>query len=203
MEMHADDLAGLMDALNISSAHIAGISYGSEVSMMFALKYPQKTITLTVIDGVSHLEPLLRAQTYPWLMAAERKDAELLLRTSYHMNFSEDWIRKNQAYIDSSIERYVEMDMASFVELMRCFYKLDITERLSEIKIPTLVMVGEQDLIKGRRYSEIIAGKISGSEFVLVPGCGHALCLEKANELNTLLLGFVIKHSNAKKEVKK
>lgn len=202
MEMHADDLAALMDALEIPSAHIAGISYGSEVSMMFALKYPSRADSLIIIDGVSQINALLRAQTYPWLLAAERQDAELLLRTSYHMNFSEEWIKANQSYIEGSIERYKEMDMASFTELMHCFYDLDITARLPEISLPTLVVVGEKDLIKGRKYSEIIVEKIAGSEFVIVPGSGHALCLEKPNELNTLLIGFIYKNSKIEKEVK-
>ena len=40
MEQHADDLASLLDALHIQKAHIGGISYGSEVSMVFALRHP-------------------------------------------------------------------------------------------------------------------------------------------------------------------
>jgi 3-oxoadipate enol-lactonase len=57
------------------------------------------------------------------------------------------------------------------------------------------VIAGEQDLIKGCEYAEIIAAQIPGSELVLVPGSGHALCLEKPDVLNTLLLGFVTKNA--------
>ncbi|MFO7631158.1 MAG: hypothetical protein R6W76_01395, partial [Caldilinea sp.] len=46
--------------------------------------------SLTVIDGVSQIDPLLRGQTYPWLLAAEKQDPEMLFQTSYHMNFSEE-----------------------------------------------------------------------------------------------------------------
>ncbi len=196
MEQHADDLASLLDFLSIDQAHIGGISYGAEISMMFALNHPEKTQSLIVIDGVSEIHPLLRAQTMPWLIAAQRNDPELLLKTSYHMNYGEDWIIANQAFIDSSVERYAALDMGSFVRLMESFYALDITTRLNEISAPTLVIAGEQDLIKGREYAEIIAKEISGSELVLVPRSGHALCLDKPAELNTLLLGFVLKHSN-------
>ena len=185
MEEHADDLAGLLEALEIDKAHIAGISYGAEVSMMFALRYPEKTRSLIVIDGVSEIHPLLRAQTYPWLMAAERHDAELLLNTSYHMNFAEDWIRANQAFIDTSVDRYALLDMDALVRLMKAFYALDMTAELSRIQAPTLVIAGEEDLIKGREYAEIIAAQISNSELVIVPGAGHALCLEKPAILNT------------------
>lgn len=194
MELHADDLAALLKALGIPAAHIAGISYGAEISMVFALKYPGKTKSLIVIDGVSEIHPLLRAQTYPWLLAAERDDPELLLRTSYHMNFAEKWIKANQAFIESSVERYAQIDMKAFVHLMNSFYQLDITDKLHKIDIPTLVIAGEEDLIKGREYAKIISKNIPDNEFVLVPGSGHALCIEKPAVLNTLLLGFVTKN---------
>jgi len=195
MEQHADDLAGLLSALSIEKAHIGGISYGAEISMVFAIKYPQLTQSLIVIDGVSEIHPLLHAQTYPWLMAAERKDAELLLRSSFHMNFAEIWIKSNQAFIEASVDRYQALDMQALVRLMRAFYDLDITDQLKQIEAPTLVIAGEEDIIKGREYAKIIAGEIPNSEFVMVPGSGHALCLEKPAILNTLLLGFVIKHN--------
>ncbi|MFN2302990.1 MAG: alpha/beta fold hydrolase [Anaerolineales bacterium] len=195
MEQHADDLAGLLNALDIEKAHIGGISYGAEISMMFAIKYPKMTRSLIVIDGVSEIHPLLHAQTYPWLMAAERDDAELLLRSSYHMNFAEDWIMANQAFIEGSVERYQALDMEAFTRLMLAFYDLDITEKLNLIQAPTLVIAGDKDIIKGREYAKIISDKISNSEFVMVPDSGHALCLEKPAILNTLLLGFVVKNS--------
>lgn len=195
MEEHADDLAGLLDALGIERAHIAGISYGAEISMMFALRFPGKTQSLIIIDGVSEIHPLLKAQTYPWLMAAERHDPELLLKTSYHMNYAEEWIRDHQAAIDASVERYALLDMDALARLMKAFYVLDFTAELPKIKAPTLVIAGEKDLIKGREYAEIIAAQIPNCELVIIPGAGHALCLEKPAALNTLLLGFVTKNT--------
>jgi 3-oxoadipate enol-lactonase len=194
MHMHADDLAGLLDGLDIDKAHIAGISYGAEISMVFALSYPHRTKSLIVIDGVSEIHPLLKAQTFPWLMAAERDDPELLLKTSYHMNFAEEWIRANQSFINASVDRYAQLDMKALTWLMKAFYALDITDQLSKITAPTLVVAGEEDLIKGREYAKIIADHISSSELVMVPGSGHALCLEKPAILNTLLLGFITKN---------
>lgn len=194
MEEHADDLAGLLEALQIKKAHIGGISYGSEISMVFAIKYPEMTKSLIVIDGVSQIDPLLKAQTLPWLMAAERNDPEWLLRTSVHLNFSEAWIASHQAYIDASVVRYAELDMVALTELMKAFYSLDITDKLSTISAPTIVIVGEDDLIKGRHYSQIIVNNIQTAEYVVVPGSGHALCLDKPDTLNTLLIGFVQKN---------
>lgn len=194
MELHADDLAALLKSLDIPKAHIAGISYGAEISMAFAIRYPELTKSLIVIDGVSEIHPLLRAQTYPWLIAAQRNDPKLLLETSYHMNFSEEWIKANQIFIDGSVDRFAQLDLEAFSRLMEAFFQIDLTEELSKISAPTLVIVGEKDLIKGREYSEIITREIPKSEFVLVPSAGHALSLEKPALLNTLMLGFVTKN---------
>ncbi len=195
MEMHADDLAGLLDELDIERAHIAGISYGAEISMVFALNHPERTQSLIVIDGVSQIDPLLRAQTYPWLAAAQNNDPAMLFHTSYHMNFSEDWIRQNQAFLEGSVETYADIRMESFTELMEAFYRLEITDQLRQIKAPSLIIVGEEDLIKGRKYSDILHMYIPNSEYIIVPGSGHALCLEKPGELNSLLIGFATKNS--------
>jgi len=195
MEQHAEDLAGLLEALGIKKAHIGGISYGAEISMVFALNFPHKTQSLIVIDGVSEIHPLLEAQTMPWLIAAERDDPELLLKTSYHLNFAESWIIKNQAFIDNSLDRFAAIDMESFKFLMRAFFELNFTDQLSKLGIPVLVIAGELDLIKGREYAKIICDQISNCEFAMVPGSGHALCLEKPALLNTLLIGFVLKNA--------
>jgi 3-oxoadipate enol-lactonase len=195
MEEHADDLAALLDALHIPQAHIGGISYGSEISMMFALKYPQKTKSLIVIDGVSEVRPLLRAQTYPWQLAAEKNDAELLYWTSLPLNFSAEYVAAVQSGAAEAIKSFSKIDMKSFVKLMKAFYNLNITEALSNITCPTLIVVGAEDRIKGMEYASLIAGRIKGSEYVVVPGAGHALCLDKPDPLNSLLIGFVLKNS--------
>jgi 3-oxoadipate enol-lactonase len=194
MEQHADDLAALLEGLGIAQAHIGGISYGSEISMVFALRYPEKTKSLIVIDGVSEIKPMLAAQTFPWQLAAERGDPEMLYWTSVHLNFSADYVAKTRHSAEEMIKRYGALDMASFVELMKSFYALDNTSELPKISCPTLVVVGEDDLIKGKEYARIIANQIPGAEYVVIPGSGHALCLDKPDPLNTLLIGFVLKN---------
>jgi 3-oxoadipate enol-lactonase len=70
MELHADDLAGLLTALEIEKAHIAGISYGGEVAQAFVLKYPQRVESLMLADTVSEVRPALHIIVQSWLEAA-------------------------------------------------------------------------------------------------------------------------------------
>lgn len=191
MEQHADDLAALMSALNIPKAHIAGISYGGEISMVFALKYPQMIKSLIISSAVSHSEPVLRGLVDAWSAAAHANDPQLLYQVTYPLNFSSAYIASNRIALEKAAARYSQLDMAAVLELFDCFQRLDITADLKRIQVPTLVMVGEEDILKPRYYSEIIAREIKGAQLVVVPGSGHALCLEKPTLFNSLVLGFV------------
>lgn len=100
MELHADDLAALLDALSIEKAHIGGISYGAELSMAFAIKYPARTRSLILSSAVSHSDPVLEGLIGGWISAARMKDSQLLYQVSYPLNFSDRYIAANRAAIE-------------------------------------------------------------------------------------------------------
>ncbi|MBP7689002.1 MAG: alpha/beta fold hydrolase [Thermoflexales bacterium] len=195
MEQHADDLAALLDALHIERAHIAGISYGGEISLIFGYKYPQRTLSVITSSAVSQVDPLLRGVIESWTAAARAKDPELFFQITYPTNFSEAWIAANQAALDGARVRYRILDFDAVLELLLSFSRLNITSELKHITAPTLVIVGEQDILKPRKYAEIIAREVPKSEFVVVPNSGHAVCWEQAGVFNTLLLGFLAKNA--------
>jgi len=191
MELHADDLSALLDALNIPSAHLAGISYGAEVSMTFALKYPQRVRSLFLSSAVSESDSVLRDFIELWSEAARSRDPQRLFEVSHRMNFSDAYIVANLPAIEAAASRYAQLDMDAVLELLDCFKRLDVTKDLHRITAPTLVLVGEKDTLKPRKYSERIAREIPGADLVVVPGAGHAVCLEKAALFNAILLGFL------------
>jgi 3-oxoadipate enol-lactonase len=56
------------------------------------------------------------------------------------------------------------------------------------------VLVGELDILKPRKYAEIIAAEITGAELVIIPHAGHAVCMEQPAAFNSAVVGFVLKH---------
>ncbi|MGD8736563.1 MAG: alpha/beta hydrolase [Anaerolineae bacterium] len=195
MDLHADDLAALLDALEIERAHIGGTSYGAEISMVFAHKYPQRTQSLIVTAAVSQLDPLLKGLTDIWIAAARARDPEWLFKVVYPVTFSEDWIAANQATLDQARQRYESLDFDALLELFLCFSRLDITADLSKIGASTLLVAGELDALKPRKYSDIIAREIPDVEYALIPKAGHAAMWERAGVFNSLILGFMAKQS--------
>jgi len=75
-----------------------------------------------------------------------------------------------------------------------------VTDRLSGIRVPTLVISAAEDILKPPSYGQIIHEMILGSRFVVVPGAGHALFLEKAGEFNHLVSDFIQSNSMQSEE---
>lgn len=194
MELHADDLAALLDALGVERAHVGGISYGGEVAMTFALRYPDRVQSLVLSSTVSHSEPALRLVIEGWMRAAALHDPDLFFEVTVTDNFSEAWIAANQPTLDLARQRYATLDFDAVIRLCECFLAYDIRESLGQIAAPALVMVGEHDRLKHRDYAEIIVAGIPGAELVLIPHAGHAACWERPGEFNTAILGFLAKH---------
>lgn len=194
MDLHVEDLAELLTSLGIEKAHIGGISYGGEISMLFALKYPQRTRSLIVSSAVSQIDPMLVAMGALWSSALRDRNADALFEASLPLNFSESWLKANANILEATRSRYHQMDLPAAERLMLAFSQIDFTARLHNITAPTLVIVGELDILKPRKYAEIIAGQIPGAELVIIPHAGHAVCLEQPAAFNSAVLGFVLKH---------
>jgi 3-oxoadipate enol-lactonase len=194
MELHADDLAALLDALGVERAHIGGTSYGAEVSLAFALKYPQRTLSLIVTSASSQVDPLLRSMGEGWLAAARAHDPDRLWREVFPLTFSEPWIALNRQALETARERYRELDFDALAEMLQAFLAMDLTAQLHRIAAPTLVVIGDEDLLKPRRYAETMVAEIPDVEYAVIPHAAHATLWEQPDTFNTLLLGFLDKH---------
>jgi 3-oxoadipate enol-lactonase len=192
-ETHAADLAALMDALAIPDAHIAGISYGGELALVFALHYPERCRRLVVADSVSHVEPHLQAIVESWILAAQTGDHEVFYRSTWFWNFSEQFFSAQYDLLASRIEAARFLDLPSIIQLCRCFNTLDITARLGEIRQPACVIVGERDILKPPHYAQTIASALPDAEYHLIPGAGHATFWEQPAVFGSIVLGFLLK----------
>jgi len=147
--------------------------------------------SLFLASTVCESDSVLREFIGLWSEAARLRDPQRLFDASHRMNFSDAYIVANRSAIEAAAARYTELDMDAVLELLDCFNRLDLTKDLHRINAPTLVLVGEKDVLKPRKYSERIAREIPGADLVVVPSAGHAICLEKPNLFNAILLGFL------------
>jgi pimeloyl-ACP methyl ester carboxylesterase len=191
MELHAADLAALLDALEIPRAHVLGISYGGEVAQAFALSHPRRVESLILADTVSEVGPELRLIVEGWKAAALTQNPDLFFLVTVAWNFSPDFIAARAAILQAARARYRDLDLSAVARLCDAFLAVDFTDRLHGIQAPTCVIVGQQDHLKGRGYAETIHRSIPGSRLRVLPGAGHAVCMESPGAFNAVVLEFL------------
>jgi pimeloyl-ACP methyl ester carboxylesterase len=69
--------------------------------------------------------------------------------------------------------------------------RFDVMERIGEIRLPTLVIVGEEDRLTPPKYAEFLAGKIAGARLARIPRAGHFVSLEQPDEVNRAIHAFL------------
>ena len=192
IEEHADDLVRLFDHLEIDRAHVAGTSYGGEVGMIFAYTYPERVQSLTVIASTSRADEHQRARTFAAMNVA-MAERDRLYDVVARDFFSAGFLAAHPEVVEEGRARLATYDddfFAGYISLCDAFSALDITDNLRAIQCPTLVIAGEQDMLKPASCSETIAANIPDARLETIDA-GHAVVIERPDEVARLLLPFL------------
>jgi 3-oxoadipate enol-lactonase len=158
------------------------------------LKYPQRVESLMLADTVSEVRPALHIIVQSWLEAASDGNAQAFFDATVPWNFSAQFITANPGLLKDARKRYDALDFQAIVRLCECFLEVNFTDQLGDIKVPTCIMVGEQDHLKGLEYAAVLKDHIKQAELHILQGAGHASCWERPEEFNSVILGFLAKH---------
>jgi pimeloyl-ACP methyl ester carboxylesterase len=194
---HTKDLKALLNQLGIDYAYVIGSSMGGSVAVDFTLEYPEVTKALILAD--SSLEGFQNwSKTYlkPWdaiWKEAKEKGVEaakdLMMRTNPNISRlarekPDVALRKKQILSDYSGWHFVNADPCRYLDP-------PAIGRLQEIKIPTLIIVGERDSPDFHRIASILNKKIQNSKRMTIKGAGHTPNMETPNEFNEVVLSFL------------
>jgi len=191
-EMHARDLAELMEKLSLSSAHIVGISNGGMVAQHMALDFPDKVRGLVLTDTTSSITPLLNTILTSWIELIKAGGMGLLFNSYLPFIFGESFIEKNAADIALMRELSIKRNPAKAVlNLITGSQSMNLAHRLSEISAPTLIVHGEDDILIPLKHARVLHEGISGSRLETIPDCGHVPPAEQPGKFNRLVVDFL------------
>ncbi len=200
IRMLADDVAHLLRALRIESAHILGASFGGFVAQEFALAYPQVTRSLilccTSFGGANHVPPSL--ETLQAIASTKGLNTEERVRENLLLAFSQRYLQEKMEEVQSVIELR-ESNPApehAYLHQLHAARDFNTEERVPFIKAPTLVITGDEDIIVPSANSQNLAGRIPGAQLAVIKGGSHTFFIERADEFNRAVTDF-IEHSKA------
>ena len=202
LEDIADDFLNLLDELGIKQLDLlGGLSMGGMYAMRMVLARPDVARKLLLMGTSADEDP--NRETYMpvvrQMIETERKQppekkqkayrnyAELVVR----LCFTPEYLEKN-----NNFERWVEIALksqgiSSVWVAKAVLTRPSILDKISNIKIPTLILVGERDNLLPVSESQKMAERIPNSKLVVVPQAGHVFTVEKPEFVNEQIEKFL------------
>ena len=194
LEDCAEAAREVMDALDVERAHWAGLSWGGMTGMRFALRHPERLRSLALIDTSAHRESRRKLPSYHVMAFIARRVGAVgpLLDRIEPLFFTAETRRTQPEVVREFREHLARMDPASIGRAVDAviFHRRDLRERLGAIRIPTLVLVGAEDVATPPARAREIAAGIPGASLVEIAGAAHLSALEQPEAVNAALLGF-------------
>ena len=194
LETFVEDQRALMAHLGIEQAYVGGLSMGGMIAMRFALQHPTMTRALMLFDTA--------AGTAPGLSGAHREVVEGIVRAqgvvpvmrALYANLPEAQRIRNISELPAGVQRYIDRLEGVSVEGAigggRAMADMEpVLERLPELRMPVMVLVGDQDVLRGP--SEEMKAKLPDARFVLIKDSTHGTCLWQPEAFTSATLDFL------------
>lgn len=194
-ELQVGLVAALLEHLCLPSANILGISYGGEVAMAFAARYPEKVSRLILSNTAAYTSHWLLDIGRSWEYAFNSRDGRQFFKTCIPIIYSPGFYERNYGWASAREEMFVKTFTPAiydaFGRLTRSAETHDQRPYLSRITAPTLIISSELDFVTPPFQQTELAAAIPGASRVIIPDAGHAVMYEKPVEFAAAVLGFV------------
>lgn len=188
--LHVDDVLALLKHLQLTPAHLIGLSMGGGLALDFALVYPEATRSLTLVDAA--LGGFAWTKDWGVYGALARADGvaaakrawlldELFAPANEHPGVA---ARLAQMVADYSGYHWVAHDLGRWADLPP-------HRPLEQLRTPTLVLVGERDLPDFQHIGQTIAARAPNARQVMLAGAGHMSNMEAPDQFNEAVLSFL------------
>ena len=193
LEQMADDAIAVLDAAGIETAHIVGASMGGVISQIVAVKFPQRVRSLTLVCTACRNHPWRQELLQSWAKTAEEKGMIEVGKEAAQWVMSPRSFRRLVPAFTWMGPLAALRPRHSFVSQIHAILdtREDLVDQLSTISAPTMVIVGNQDILTPRGDSEEIAERIPNAELVVISGAAHGLMMEHSSTFNKILIEFL------------
>jgi pimeloyl-ACP methyl ester carboxylesterase len=197
----ARDVVGVMDALGIARAHICGASMGGMIAQELAIRHPERVRSLQLHCTTAGIDAYGRFLIDTLLAVKARGDREENVRAIM------PWIlcRKTMAerpdfirfWIDRAVTYPYPIGLEGLSRQAGAIRGHDTRSRLGEIRAPTFITTGAEDILVPPASSRELHAGLPGSELAVIADAGHLHFIEQAERFNEVSLGFLRKHRGA------
>ncbi|HEY0285430.1 MAG TPA: alpha/beta fold hydrolase [Pseudomonas sp.] len=190
---YADQLAELLDHLQIPKATVIGFSMGGLVARAFALHYPQRLSAMVVLNSVFNRSIEQRAGVAARTSQAAERGPDANADAALARWFSPEYQAANPAQIEAVRQTLANNDPQGYLTTYELFATQDMyrAEDLSTIRVPTLIATGELDQGSTPLMARQMAELIDGAQVAVLAEQRHMMAVESPRMVNQMLLEFL------------
>lgn len=191
LDQMADDVKGLFDALGITRTHWMGLSMGGMIGQTVALKYPGVFQSLMLADTTARRPPNAAQMWGERITAARAQGMAGVLDSTLARWFTAPYKASATDVMARIGAQILSTPVDGFCGACAAIAKVDTLDRLQEIKIPALIIVGEQDHGTPPEMAQAIHANLPGSELVTIANAAHLSNVEQREVFNDAITRFL------------
>lgn len=190
-QLLADDVLALLDSLEIEKVHFLGLSMGGMIGQELALRHPERLLSLTLSDTAAHTAQEAVKVWEQRIEQVKREGLKPLLEGTMERWFTDAFRKARPAPYEAIEQQFLHTPLAGYIGCVQAIMKLDNLDRLSSIRTPTLILVGEEDSGTPVSAAQEIRKRISGSRLAIIPQARHLSNVEQSDRWNRELESFL------------
>ncbi|MCH6236207.1 alpha/beta fold hydrolase [Cognataquiflexum rubidum] len=191
MDLLTLDAVELIDKLVGKPVHFVGLSMGGFIGMRLAARFPEKVKSLALLETSASPEPVENFPKYKLLNGIVKWFGIIptVAGSVMKIMFAQSWLENPQngdAY--KKWIKEIQSNKKSITKSVEAvIHRKGIEEEIRQIKCPTMIVVGDEDVATKPEKAKFIQMSIPNSVLHMVPGAGHSSCIEKPDEINRLI----------------
>jgi len=189
-----EDIIGLLGVLCLDVVHWVGLSMGGMIGQYIALNHPDRLQSLALCDTAAVIPQEAQPVWQERIHTACKEGMQALVQSTLERWFTLPYLNQNPPEVKLIREYFLSTPVLGYIGCSEAIRGLNYIERLSEIKTPTLIMVGEEDPGTPVTASEAMHKRIPNSRLVVLPSAAHLSNIEQADAFNDTLIEFLRKH---------
>jgi pimeloyl-ACP methyl ester carboxylesterase len=196
MDNFADDLEDLLNYLSIDKAFLWGVSMGGMIAMYFTYKNPDRVRGLILGEtnfGIKSVPPSKEALEILMQPPKSGLDKREMLIERMRVAFSREYFNKHRDEIEYLVNLRIrfEEDPKAYNNQLAAVLSFDFKDKLPSIRVPTLIVTGDEDYVVNPQNSYIMNQSIPNSKLIILRGAGHLAIIERAEDYNKVVLNFI------------
>lgn len=186
-----NDLERLRERTGFEAAHFAGHSLGGMIGPAYALKYPERVLSLGLLSTAAFRTEDDSAKVWGVVRAMEEKGIPQVLGTLTDRWFTDRFMAEHGDVVERRLKQVIETDAGIFLNVFRIYAGVEMAPWLHEVSAPSLVLTGENDGGCNPRLNRLIDAALPNSELVILPDLKHSLLLEAGDVVADHLVRFI------------